>query len=251
MESVPLSGYVYDDEIDVYYLRRRYYSPDMSRFVNEDSNVGQRGALLAHNLFCYCANLPIIGVDYSGSETLWMAKLGMEPELNEAVNNLPFATKLKHWPINWRLGTILARIESNLSAIEYASQKTKTPQAMIQAVLFREILCYGLEDKLLDWRNSASKGIAQIKIATARKAETYFDPTIERTDDEYEALLNDDASCVYYCALVLSYEAARKGYSVDSLSRAQVQEVFSAYNGASAYGEATIQYYDAFLRHIE
>ncbi len=42
-----------------------------------------------------------------------------------------------------------------------------------------------------------------------------------------------------------------KGYSVDSLSRAQVQEVFSAYNGASAYGEATIQYYDAFLRHIE
>ena len=106
-------------------------------YSNEDSNVGQRGALLAHNLFCYCANLPIIGVDYSGSETLWMAKLGMEPELNEAVNNLPFATKLKHWPINWRLGTILARIESNLSAIEYASQKTKTPQAMIQAVLFR------------------------------------------------------------------------------------------------------------------
>ena len=42
-------GYVYDDEIDVYYLRRRYYSPDMSRFVNEDSNVGQALSSLAEN----------------------------------------------------------------------------------------------------------------------------------------------------------------------------------------------------------
>ena len=24
---------------------------------------------------------------------------------------------------------------------------------MIQAVLFREVLCYGVEDKFLDWRN--------------------------------------------------------------------------------------------------
>ena len=70
----------------------------------------------------------------------------------------------------------------------------------------------------------------------------------QRTDEEYEDLLNGKDSSIYCGALVLSYEAARKGYEVDSLNRDQIEDVFDAYNGASAYGSITITYYDAFLR---
>ena len=59
-------GYVYDDEIDFYYLRSRYYNANRGRFINSDSIANQNGLLLS--LFCYCDNNSINNVDKDGFE---------------------------------------------------------------------------------------------------------------------------------------------------------------------------------------
>nr|MBQ4456365.1 RHS repeat-associated core domain-containing protein [Clostridia bacterium] len=54
-------GYVYDVETGLYYLRSRYYRPELYRFVSAD-------ALINTNLFGYCGNNPICRVDSSGRD---------------------------------------------------------------------------------------------------------------------------------------------------------------------------------------
>ena len=54
-------GYVYDEETGLYYLRSRYYSPEICRFSNADG-------FIVNNLFQYCSNRPISYVDQSGYE---------------------------------------------------------------------------------------------------------------------------------------------------------------------------------------
>jgi len=59
-------GYYYDAETGLYYLNQRYYNPEWGRFVNADDYLGQNGQLLAHNVFAYCANNPVMYGDPSG-----------------------------------------------------------------------------------------------------------------------------------------------------------------------------------------
>ena len=59
-------GYVYDEETGLYYLRSRYYNPEWGRFINADSLLGKRGALMSHNLFAYCRNELIARRDIDG-----------------------------------------------------------------------------------------------------------------------------------------------------------------------------------------
>ena len=59
-------GYVYDEETGLYYLRSRYYNLVWGRFMNGDSVLGYHGRLLAHNIFAYCCNNPLILSDDSG-----------------------------------------------------------------------------------------------------------------------------------------------------------------------------------------
>ena len=56
-------GYVYDVETGLYYLRSRYYRPELCRFVSADE-------LIKGNLFCYCHNNSIIFYDTSGDEAV-------------------------------------------------------------------------------------------------------------------------------------------------------------------------------------
>lgn len=53
------SGYQYDDETGIYYLKSRYYSPFLGRFITKD-------AILAINLYRYTANNPVNYIDPSG-----------------------------------------------------------------------------------------------------------------------------------------------------------------------------------------
>lgn len=59
-------GYRYDTESGLYYLNSRYYNPEWGRFINADSNLGNPGELLTHNVFAYCANNPVMYEDQSG-----------------------------------------------------------------------------------------------------------------------------------------------------------------------------------------
>lgn len=52
-------GYVYDEEIELYYLRSRYYTPEWDRFISADS-------IANCNMFNYCNSRPINMVDRNG-----------------------------------------------------------------------------------------------------------------------------------------------------------------------------------------
>ena len=52
----------YDTETEFIYLRARFYSPDLQRFISEDP------IRFAENWYVYCGNMPIIYVDKTGAK---------------------------------------------------------------------------------------------------------------------------------------------------------------------------------------
>ncbi len=59
-------SYYYDSETEWYYLKTRYYSSDMCRFINADGIIGANKDILAYNFFAYCSNDPINHSDTTG-----------------------------------------------------------------------------------------------------------------------------------------------------------------------------------------
>ena len=59
-------GYYLDHETGFYYLKSRYYSAEICRFLSPDVLIDNRG-VNTQNLFAYCANNPIKFVDASGT----------------------------------------------------------------------------------------------------------------------------------------------------------------------------------------
>ena len=243
-------GYVWDEETGLYYLRSRYYKPEHCRFINADE-------LIQSNTFSYCDNSPAIGVDYYGLETIWMVSMAFEPEIASSIQDLAFYTKLKRYPIGSINSTALARIEASKGAIVDASSQTGVPITVIQAVMYRETICYGFDDALTDWMPGRSKGAMQIKAEAAQKANQYFYPTSSKTEGEIENELNNPNMNIYYGALRLAHIAAEYGVDFNKASDEQVGLVFSTYNSGrmqqevGPYGRATLSYYKAFKRHLK
>ena len=62
-------GYYQDSETGFYYLQTRYYDATLGRFINADG-VGALGAssdFTGYNLYAYCGNNPVMGVDHEGT----------------------------------------------------------------------------------------------------------------------------------------------------------------------------------------
>ena len=57
-------GYYYDKETGMYYLKNRYYDPELRRFICADGQVNNGS--LGKNMYAYCENNPANLVDYSG-----------------------------------------------------------------------------------------------------------------------------------------------------------------------------------------
>ncbi len=60
-------SYYYDQETEWYYLKTRYYSPDMCRFINADGIIQTGQGMLDKNMFAYCGNNPINRLDDNGN----------------------------------------------------------------------------------------------------------------------------------------------------------------------------------------
>ena len=63
-------GYYYDVETGLYYLKSRYYDPQICRFINADSYASTGQGFAGCNMFAYCNNNPVNGADPSGMESL-------------------------------------------------------------------------------------------------------------------------------------------------------------------------------------
>ena len=62
-------GYYYDEETGMYYLKSRYYQPEICRFISADSYdvlTQSPMALVDTNLYNYCDNNPVYREDENG-----------------------------------------------------------------------------------------------------------------------------------------------------------------------------------------
>ena len=59
-------GYVYDEETGLYYLRSRYYSPKLGKFLISDYWLCTGQGVFSANRYCYCGNNPVIAIDGDG-----------------------------------------------------------------------------------------------------------------------------------------------------------------------------------------
>ena len=61
-------GYYYDTETNLYYLKARYYDPDVGRFISmDDIAYLNPEAINGLNLYAYCGNNPVMHVDENGN----------------------------------------------------------------------------------------------------------------------------------------------------------------------------------------
>ena len=69
---IKYAGEYYDEELDMIYLRARYYNPQIGRFTSLDIEEGEIASPLDMNRYVYCRNNPIKYVDPSGEVADWV-----------------------------------------------------------------------------------------------------------------------------------------------------------------------------------
>jgi RHS repeat-associated protein len=60
------SGYMFDEESGLYYLKARFYDPELARFMQEDTYRGNSADPLSLNLYTYVSNNPLVYWDPTG-----------------------------------------------------------------------------------------------------------------------------------------------------------------------------------------
>ena len=67
-------SYYYDTETGFYFLKTRYYDPEIGRFMTiDDISYLDPNSINGLNLYAYCSNNPIMYVDYLGTIPEWAA----------------------------------------------------------------------------------------------------------------------------------------------------------------------------------
>ena len=68
-------GYILDEETGMYYLKSRYYQPEICRFISADDEdvLSVKTDFDDCNLYAYCDNNPISRLDETGD--VWQAAL--------------------------------------------------------------------------------------------------------------------------------------------------------------------------------
>ena len=59
-------GYYLDTETGLYYVGSRYYDPEVGRWINADGLLSTGQGTIGNNMFAYCGNNPVNGIDPTG-----------------------------------------------------------------------------------------------------------------------------------------------------------------------------------------
>lgn len=85
-------GFVWDEDVELYYLRNRYYCPKAQRFIIRDVVLGSEGKIYQHNGFCYASNCPVTIADYDGFDSVYIL-YDARPDASEGGKGFPNQTK--------------------------------------------------------------------------------------------------------------------------------------------------------------
>lgn len=90
-------GYVYAEELDLYYVGNRYYDAKIKRFINSDDafNLGANAGILSYNLFAYCSDNPCERIDVDGD--YWETALDVAAQIADVIDVAANPTN----PIAW------------------------------------------------------------------------------------------------------------------------------------------------------
>ena len=78
-------GYYYDTETGLYYLQSRYYNPAGGRFLNADKLISTGQGLFGCNMYAYCNNSPIMFVDHTGTDAIYVSTTEILPVVGHAL----------------------------------------------------------------------------------------------------------------------------------------------------------------------
>ena len=93
-------GYFYDTETGMYYLKSRYYDPELRRFISSDSVttvVASMETFHNRNLYVYCNENPVVRGDKEGR--LWQV---IAAGVIGAAVSLGYQMLVEDKPLNWK-----------------------------------------------------------------------------------------------------------------------------------------------------
>ncbi|MDE5721885.1 MAG: hypothetical protein K2I30_03995 [Clostridia bacterium] len=106
MNPFRYNGYYYDVETGFYYLKSRYYDPELGRFVSQDSiEYADPETINGLNLYAYCANNPVMYFDPTGKFfiTILAVLVGAGVAIGAAVGGISAAVNHENiWSGIWK-----------------------------------------------------------------------------------------------------------------------------------------------------
>ena len=115
------------------------------------------------------------------------------------------------------------------------SNELGVKKELISSVVFREMMCYALED---DWIGK-TKGIAHVSTKWVRENEKHINKTdkfSDLSDKELEKRILNDKESIYFAAMALKTRAKEFDMPMDNPSSEQITKLFESYNGFRGYG---------------
>ena len=140
-------GYYFDTETGLYYVRERYYDPQVGRWLNIDKAISASGQNVhGYNLYVYCFNNPVNLNDEEGDWPKWLEKAA-------------------------KVVAIAAVVVTAVVVVSVATAGTATPLAVAAANIAFGTACGGLvggianeakgESFINGWAGGATSGLIQ------------------------------------------------------------------------------------------
>lgn len=138
-------SYYYDTETDMYYLKTRYYDPEIGRFITIDGvSYLAPNTINGLNLYAYCNNNPVMRVDPEGNSSISMSTIVdavaalFEIAIGGAFALVGHIVKTAPRPNNIGIGIFRKNQIANLGKLDTAANilgKISTAVAVISTVI--------------------------------------------------------------------------------------------------------------------
>ena len=164
---------MYEDDTGLIYMRARYYSPELRRFINADKVHGDINNALTLNRYAFCNGDPANGVDPTGFSK---ERGGSNDDNNITsplsiyVNNInnPIRT-MPDYPNTKEYKKVMDLYKY---IVKYSNMYGVDPGVVSGAIFVEQFYNYNLVDVVTDWVSfygiiDMSVGVGQVRLSTA------------------------------------------------------------------------------------